>query len=250
MKKYSFLLLILLMTLILAATEKHGISSVNVEWIYIANGILFFAIFGYTIKAIFEGKLNIRRAPYKKHSTMDTVRALIISLAIVVAVYMLMNPIKRKYPKSWPPNPTAYHFKFFEDTLKVTLQPLPWYVYLIPFLILVGILLTIKRKRQKIQEEYKFEPFMSFDTIEGTPEERIIRMYKNVVAGLVLKGYPYQKSWTHWEHEAKLREIFPDLEDLDKLTRIFEKAKYGKRLAEGDIDLAKESYERLMEFLR
>ncbi|WP_456451974.1 DUF4129 domain-containing protein [Thermococcus sp.] len=250
MRKYSFLLLIFLMTLILAATERHGVSSVNVEWVYIANGFLFFAVFGYILKALFEGKLNLRRAPYRKHSTMDTVRAVIISLAIVVAVYMLLNPVRRKYPKSWAPKPAVYHFKFFEDALKVTLQPLPWYVYLMPFLILAGILLTVKRRHRELREEYKFEPSMTFDTIEGTAEERIIRMYKNVVAGLVLKGYPYQKSWTHWEHEAKLREIFPDLEDLDRLTRIFEKARYGKRLAEGDIDRAKESYERLMEFLR
>lgn len=250
MRRYSFLLLIFLMTLILSATERHGVSSVNVEWVYIANGFLFFAILGYILKALFEGKLNIRRAPYRKHSTMDTVRAVIISLAIVVAVYMLLNPVRRKYPKAWPPNPAVYHFKFFEDALRVTLQPLPWYVYLMPILLLAGILLTVKRRRRKIQEDYRFEPSMTFDTIEGTAEERIIRMYKNVVAGLVLRGYPYQKSWTHWEHEAKLREIFPDLEDLDRLTRIFEKAKYGKRLAEGDIDLAKESYERLMEFLR
>ncbi len=250
MRRYSFLLLILLMTLILSAKERHGVSSINVEWVYIANGVLFFALFGYIIKALFEGKLNIRRAPYKKRSTLDTVKAIIISLAIVVAVYMLLNPVRRKYPKSWPPKPTIYHFKFFEDALKITLQPLPWYIYLMPFLVLIGILMTIKKRRQKIQEKYRFEPSMTFDTIEGTPEERIIKMYKNVVAGLILKGYPYQKSWTHWEHEARLREIFPDLDDLDRLTRIFEKAKYGKRLAEGDIDLARKSYEKLMRFLR
>lgn len=250
MRRYSFLLLIFLMTLILAATERHGVSSVNVEWIYIANGFLFFGIVGYIIKALFEGKLNIRRAPYRKWGTLDTVRAVIISLALVVAVYMLLNPVRRKYPKSWAPKPFLYHFRFFEDALKVTLKPLPWYVYLMPFLLLAAIILTVKKKTRRREKEYRFEPSMTFDTIDGTPEERIIRMYKNVVAGLVLKGYPYQRSWTHWEHEAKLKEIFPDLEDLDRLTRIFEKAKYGRKLAEGDVELAKESYERLMNFLR
>ncbi|MCD6140749.1 MAG: DUF4129 domain-containing protein, partial [Thermococcus sp.] len=91
---------------------------------------------------------------------------------------------------------------------------------------------------------------ITFDTIEGSPEERIIKMYKNVVAGLIKRGYPYQKSWTHWEHEDKLKDIFEDLEDLDNITRVFEKAKYGYKLDKEDIKIAKESYEKLMHFLR
>ncbi|WP_167711826.1 MULTISPECIES: hypothetical protein [unclassified Thermococcus] len=47
-----------------------------------------------------------------------------------------------------------------------------------------------------------------------------------------------------------LREIFPDLEDLDVLIRIFEKTKYAGRLNDDDVKLARKSYERLMSLLR
>lgn len=135
----------------------------------------------------------------------------------------------------------------------VTLKELPGGVfYLLPFAVFILLILTAKRrKRQVTTFEVKFEPEMTYDSIEGTPAERVIKMYKNVVAGLVRKGYPpYQKSWTHWEHEERLREIFQDLEDLDVLTRIFERAKYAGRLDEADVSAARRSYERLMEILR
>jgi len=108
----------------------------------------------------------------------------------------------------------------------------------------------MRREKAEEFEITKFNPEITFDSIDGSPEERIIKMYKNVVAGLIKKGYPYQKSWTHWENEDKLRDIFEDLEDLDRLTRVFEKAKYGHQLDKEDIAVAKKSYENLMEFLR
>lgn len=127
-------------------------------------------------------------------------------------------------------------------------------MYVIPLVIAAFIVLTaVKRRRKRIVirgELHRFNPQMTFDTIEGTPEERVIKMYKNVVAGLILKGYPYQKSWTHWEHEEKLKNIFEDLDDLHTLTRIFEKAKYAKKLSDEDIEVARKSYDNLMKFLR
>ncbi|ACJ16247.1 Hypothetical protein TON_0759 [Thermococcus onnurineus NA1] len=41
---------------------------------------------------------------------------------------------------------------------------------------------------------------MRYEALEGTTAKRVIKMYKNVVAGLIMKGYPYRKSWTHREH--------------------------------------------------
>ena len=98
--------------------------------------------------------------------------------------------------------------------------------------------------------EVKFDPGLTYESIEGTPAERVVKMYKNVVAGLVERGYPYRKSWTHWEHEERLRKIFPDLDDLDTLTRIFERAKYSGRLDPEEVERARHSYDRLMELLR
>ncbi|NPA47217.1 MAG: DUF4129 domain-containing protein [Thermococci archaeon] len=133
--------------------------------------------------------------------------------------------------------------------------PINGTLYLLPYLVLMffvilGLLMLRKRRAEMDEIARRFDPELTYDSLEGTPAERVIKMYKNVVAGLVRKGYPYQKSWTHWEHEDRLREIFPDLEDLDTLTRLFEKARYAERLSPGDVNAAKESYDRIMEFLR
>ncbi|MBO8174639.1 MAG: DUF4129 domain-containing protein [Thermococcus sp.] len=208
------------------------------------------------LRFLFEIGISVERLPRKK-SKWRNVAEFITLFALVVAVYLLLTGKPRYLPRGEAPlirYPKWIMSFGLNQTVMVYYKPLPLYMYVIPLVIAALIVLTaVKRRRKRIVimgELHRFNPQMTFDTIEGTPEERVIKMYKNVVAGLILKGYPYQRSWTHWEHEEKLRDIFEDLEDLHTLTRIFEKAKYAKRLSSEDVDIAKKSYDNLMKFLR
>ncbi|ASJ09781.1 hypothetical protein A3L11_08720 [Thermococcus siculi] len=207
---------------------------------------------GYTVRILISGEFErgIRRS--KRGNVLAGALTL---LAIFVALKLLFEKKPENLVEGGKVGESLEGAWYYVTSgqFKVVLQELPAIFYIIPFLAFLLLIITAKRRREKregVPFETRFEPEMTYDTIGGTPAERVIRMYKNVVAGLVRKGYPYQRSWTHWEHEAKLREIFPDLDDLDVLTRIFEKAKYAGRLEDGEVAIARESYERLMSFLR
>jgi len=249
-----FLLMLLLFALLFRATVEHGQSTFNIEVVYILWAVFFFGLLAYSVWFLFEKGIPLQSVKKRKRTKGDYLREIIIILAILIALRALFSRRVEHYRGVKAPIIKYPKFSFFNDTFKITYQPLPGYVYFVPIFVFAFVLAFLfimgrRRKAEKLRIA-KFDPEITFDSIEGSPEERIIKMYKNVVAGLIRKGYPYQKSWTHWEHEDKLKDIFEDLEDLDRLTRVFEKAKYGYRLNKEDITVAKESYEKLMRFLR
>lgn len=246
------LILMVIFSLMQSSTVRRSTTTLNIEWYFFLSSLFFFGVAGYAVKLAIEGRLKVYRAKRRKRNIFAYA---ITFLALIVAVYLIFfhrdvdSPVEVEGAngllEKLRPNVT------FGD-LVVVWKQFPGWVYLIPPLLFLIIVLTAKRikRRQRSVPGIRFEPKLTYDSIDGTPPEKVIKMYKNVVAGLISKGYPYQKSWTHWEHEEKLKEIFPDLEDLDTLTRIFEKAKYAGRLDDSDVKLARESYERLMSFLR
>jgi len=245
-----FFTLLLVLTLLGRTAVHGGLTIFNLEWIFFFANLILLAMAGYIIKMILEG--NLERYE-RKRKRGNVLAGAITLLAILVALKLLFEKRPENLVEGGKVGETLEGVWYFVTSgdFEVVLRELPPVFYLLPFVVFFVIILTAKRqKRMPSSLEVRFEPTMTYDSIEGTPAERVIKMYKNVVAGLVMKGYPYQKSWTHWEHEEKLREIFPDLEDLDVLTRMFEKAKYAERLREDDVKLARESYERLMTFLR
>ena len=251
-----FFLILTLFSLLHRYSIRSRPSSFNIEWIYLMWGFFFFIAMGIALKFLFEGRLHGERLPRKKSKWRNVVEFITI-FALIVAVYLIITAKPRYLPKGEAPiirYPKWLTGFGFNESVIVYYKQLPLYLYVIPLIIAALIVLTAIKKRKRhllnAEEAQKFDPQMTFDTIEGTPEERVIKMYKNVVAGLILKGYPYQRSWTHWEHEEKLKDIFEDLDDLHVLTRIFEKAKYAGKLNQEDVALAKESYEKLMKFLR
>ncbi|NJE26922.1 DUF4129 domain-containing protein [Thermococcus sp. MV5] len=248
-----FVLILLLFAVLLRATVEHGQSSFNIEILYLAWAAFFFGILGYAVWFLFEKGIPIIPVKKRRKTKGDYLRELLIILAIVIALRALFSKKIEPYRGVRAPIIKYPKFHFFNDTFTITYEPLPDYAYFAPlfvFIVIIMFLFLQQRKKSQKMEIAKFDPEVTFESIEGTPEERIIKMYKNVVAGLIKRGYPYQKSWTHWEHEDKLRDIFEDLEDLDKITRVFEKAKYGYKLSKEEIEIAKESYENLMRFLR
>ncbi|HII68136.1 MAG TPA: DUF4129 domain-containing protein [Thermococcaceae archaeon] len=248
-----FVILLLLITVLFRATVEHGQSSFNIEILYLGWATLFFGLLGYAIWFLFKKGIPIMSVKRRKRTKGEYLRELIIIVAIVIALRALFSKRVEPYRGVKAPVIKYPKFGFSNDTFTITYEPLPDYAYFIPifvFVVIIGVLLLYRKKEHPKIEITKFDPGITFDTIEGSPEERIIKMYKNVVAGLIERGYPYQKSWTHWEHEDKLKDIFEDLEDLDNITRVFEKAKYGYKLDKEDIKIAKESYEKLMRFLR
>ncbi|WP_297093043.1 DUF4129 domain-containing protein [Thermococcus sp.] len=236
---------------LLGRTAVHGGTTVfNFEWVFFFANLFLFAAAGYVLKMLLEG--NFERGA-RETRRGNILAGAITLLSIFVALKLLFEKKPEELVNGGRVGETlsGIWYNVTSGDFVVTLRELPGIFYFIPFMVFVLFLLTVKRRKRDVTPfEVKFEPALTYDSIEGTPAERVIRMYKNVVAGLVMRGYPYQKSWTHWEHEEKLREIFPDLEDLDVLTRIFEKAKYARRLDEADVTAARRSYDRLMELLR
>lgn len=241
----------LLVSTLLGNTAIHGGTTVfNFEWVFFFANLFLFAAAGYVLRALIEG--NIERG-IRRTKRGNVLAGAITLLAIFVAIRLIFEKKPEHLVNTGKVGETlsGIWYNVTSGDFVVTLKELPGVFYLLPFAVFILLILTAKRrKRQVTTFEVRFEPEMTYDSIEGTPAERVIKMYKNVVAGLVRKGYPYQKSWTHWEHEERLREIFQDLEDLDVLTRIFERAKYAGRLDEADVSAARRSYERLMEILR
>ncbi|NJE84295.1 DUF4129 domain-containing protein [Thermococcus sp. CX2] len=205
---------------------------------------------GYVVKIMLSEGLDRGERKRKKGNVLATI---ITILAFFVAIKLLLDKRTEKLfegPGAVKTIEGAWDY-ITSGGVQVVLRELPTVFYLLPFIVFLLIAGTaLRRRKRKVEFEVRFNPEMRYEALEGTPAERVIKMYKNVVAGLVMKGYPYRKSWTHWEHEEMLREIFPDLDDLDVLTRIFEKAKYAGRLSDEDVEAARESYERLMDFLR
>lgn len=245
---FSFLLL--LFTLLGSTAVHGGVTVFNIEWFFFFVNLTLLAMAGYVVKIMLSEGLDREERKRKKRNVLATI---ITILAFFVAIKLLLDKRTEKLFEG----PGAV--KTIEGALdyitsggvQVVLRELPAVFYLLPFIIFLLIAgIALWRRKRKVEFEVRFNPEMRYEALKGTPAERVIKMYKNVVAGLVMKGYPYRKSWTHWEHEERLREIFPDLDDLDVLTRIFEKAKYAGRLSDGDVEVARESYERLMDFLR
>jgi hypothetical protein len=247
----AFMILITAMAFLTPSTASSGTSSFNVEWFLLVSNFVLFLLLGYSIRMILESGLpRLQRSDQKK---TPWITAIITVLALFVALYRLShkNPPKILANVSGPDLPNWQITGFKEDVVRFVYHPLPDILYLVPIALFVILALTARRRKVPGGEiAESFDPGLTYESVSGTPAERVVKMYKNVVAGLVRKGYPYQRSWTHWEHEAKLREIFPDLGDLDVLTRIFERAKYAGRLKEDEVRLARESYDRLMSFLR
>ncbi|ASJ02960.1 hypothetical protein A3L09_06660 [Thermococcus profundus] len=248
-----FLSLLFSIALLMSSTVSFGVTSVNVDLLYFIGLLLSFFLIGYGLSY-----LRLRGGPRRrKKSRYAIISGLLWIIAFGVAVYLLFNPRPSpQHPTNQTGIPHPGSFQRIKGGIEALYNALPSSAYLIPYLLLivVPIFLIIKRRLGRSPSiggpKVRFEPDLRYEDISGPPKERVIRMYRNVVAGLVLKGYPYQKSWTHREHEERLREIFPDLGDLDVLTRLFEKAKYADRLEPEDVKLARESYERLMRYLR
>ncbi|NJE31274.1 DUF4129 domain-containing protein [Thermococcus sp. 18S1] len=245
------LTIVVTFALIQSSTVHGGTTALNFEWYFFLSSLFLFGAAGYVVKLAIEGRLNTRSARKGKRNIFAD---MITFLALMVAIYLLFfnrRPEKLVEGKEVGRTLEGVWYNVTSGDFVVVWRQFPGWAYLIPFIIFIVIVLTARRRRKsRPMPEVRFEPELTYDAIEGTPAEKVIRMYKNVVAGLVEKGYPYRKSWTHWEHEEKLREIFPDLKDLDVLTRLFEKARYAERLSDGDVVAARESYDRLMEFLR
>ena len=247
----AFLLLLSVVAALGSPKTSSGTSTFNVDWVYFFSNLALFLILGYSLRTILENGIIIPRSEKKSRGVL--LPALITFAAILVALYRL----SRKTPPKLRGNVTAPIGPFWQidafgrDIVRVIYRPLPDYLYLIPPLIFLVLVITARRRKAgKDEFEVRFDPDLTYESIEGTPAERVVKMYKNVVAGLVKRGYPYRRSWTHREHEERLRKIFPDLEDLDTLTRIFERAKYSGRLKPEEVEQARLSYDRLMELLR
>lgn len=248
----AFLLLLSLVAALGYPEISSGTSIVNVDWVYFFASLALFILLGYSIRFILENGIVIPKGERRAKGSL--LPLLITLVAVFVALYKLSHkaPPEVKYNVTAPTGPLWQIEAIGRDVVRVIYRPLPDYLYLIPPLAFLLLVLTAKRRRRAEggELEERFDPGLSYETIEGTPAERVVKMYKNVVAGLVEKGYPYRRSWTHWEHEEKLRELFPDLEDLEALTRIFERAKYSGRLDPEDVEEARLRYDRLMKLLR
>ncbi|WP_048148550.1 DUF4129 domain-containing protein [Palaeococcus ferrophilus] len=241
-------LLLLLMAAIFRSTARAGSSTFNLDWLFLALWAFYImlglAALRYLLSSSKRGTLG------RKFTKKEWVGLILYLLAFIVAI----RALTRKPPeiKGFTEAPAVRHFNLdlfdFNTIVEVTYRPLPLILYLIP--VLLALIYILHRRRGRFSlENVRFDPRLEFDAIEGTPEERVIVMYKNVVAGLVTRGYPYQKSWTHWEHEEHLRKIFPDLSDLHTLTAVFEKARYGRSLTPEDVERAKKSYRVLIGYL-
>ncbi len=248
----AFLLLLSLVAALGYPEISSGTSIVNVDWLYFLSSLALFILLGYSIRFILENGVVIPKGERKSKGSL--LPLLITLVAIFVALYKLSHrtPPEVKYNVTAPTGPLWQIEAIGRDVVRVIYRPLPDYLYLIPPLAFLLLVITAKRRRrtERGELEERFDPGLSYETIEGTPAERVVKMYKNVVAGLVEKGYPYRRSWTHWEHEERLRELFPDLEDLEALTRIFERAKYSGRLDPEEVEEARLRYDRLMKLLR
>jgi len=247
-----FLSFFILIAMLFGATAERGPGAFNIEWIYFGMWIFLLALFGVVSWFIMAHGIPVAPRKRKSMGKRDILMLILTVAALIFAINRLLSE-KPELEKPAPGPKLRYpeiNLFNFSSSLKIFYSPFQWYLYALPLVILVILLLHF-RKRHRVDEELPiFEPELTFDSIEGTEDERVIKMYKNLVAGLIKKGYPYQKSWTHWEHEEHLKNIFEDLQDLHTLTAIFEKAKYGKKLSEGDVKKARESYEKLIQFLR
>ncbi len=221
---------------LLQSSAVHGGTTVfNFEWYIFLSSLFLFGAAGYVIRMLIEEGPVIGGRKTGKHKIVTQVITL---LALLVAIYLLTHkkPEELTEGKEVGRSILGPWYNVTPSEFVVVWRQFPDWAYVIPIVLFLILVVTAKRrKKEKHRFEVEFEPEMTYDTIEGTPAERVIKMYKNVVAGLVMNGYPYRKSWTHWEHEEKLRGIFPDLGDLDTLTRIFEKAKYAGRLDDSDL---------------
>ncbi|NJD99621.1 DUF4129 domain-containing protein [Thermococcus sp. LS1] len=249
---YGALFSTLLITFaLLGSTAVHGgVTVFNIEWLFFFVNLILLGMAGYVIRLVLEEGLDRGDRKTKRGNVLA---GLITILALFVAIKLILERRPEKLFEGGGAVKSIEGVWYYVTSgdFRVVLRELPAVFYLLPFIVFLILVITVKRrKRSKVAFEIKFNPEMRYEALEGTPAERVIKMYKNVVAGLVMKGYPYRKSWTHREHEKMLREIFPDLEDLDVLTRIFEKAKYAGRLNDDDVKLARKSYERLMSLLR
>lgn len=247
-----FLSLFILIAMLFGATVERGQGTFNIEWIYFGMWLFLLALFG--VVSWFIMAYGIPVAPRRRKSMGK--RDILALILTVAALIFALNRLLSEKPELGKPAPgpklryPEINLFNFSSSLRILYSPFQWYLYAVPLAILIILMLHFRRKRSVDEEIPLFKPELTFDSIEGTKEERVIKMYKNLVAGLIRKGYPYQRSWTHWEHEKHLRDIFEDLQDLHILTAIFEKAKYGKKLSEEDVKKARESYENLMRFLR
>ncbi len=257
---FLFLIIIILIAMLSGGAASSGYLVFNVQWLFWAYSMAVFALAGYSFILIIRSGVRPEGMKRKKKQGNLLLRALayLTSFALVVFIFEMFR-MRHHSTSSNKTSALANSHPFNLPLPKVGIilkdVPINMTLYLIPYLLLLafviaGLLMLRKRRLERSEIAKRFNPELTYDSLEGPPAERVIKMYKNVVAGLVRKGYPYQKSWTHWEHEDKLREIFPDLEDLDVLTKLFEKAKYAERLSGGDVDVAKRSYDRIMEFLR
>lgn len=259
---FLFLVMLVLMAMISggAASSSSSYLVFNVQWLLWAYTMAVFGFAGYSFLIILKAGIKPVKTKRKAKGGRNILMLLVNFLSFVVIIFLFMKLHPTKKPTGNNTSATAINLHQFTIPLSkmgiiIKNAPINMTLYLLPyvvlfFFIILGLLLFRKRRMEVEEIARRFNPELTYDSLEGTPAERVIKMYKNVVAGLVRKGYPYQKSWTHWEHEDRLREIFPDLEDLDTLTRLFEKARYAERLSPGDVNTAKESYDRIMEFLR
>ncbi|AIF69812.1 hypothetical protein PAP_07110 [Palaeococcus pacificus DY20341] len=250
-KLLPFLAFFFLIILLSRSVIEAGTSFFNLDWLHFGMWLFMLSVFSVVIWYILKNGFPISPLRRQKMTKKDYIALILTMLALLVALYKLFfekpalgTPIEApriKYPIIELFNVTS--------PVEVFYKPLPILIYALPLLVIIAFFVYYMRKSKKKEEIVKFKPELTFETIDGTKEERVIKMYKNIVAGLVRRGYPYQKSWTHWEHEDHLKDIFEDLKDLHTLTAIFEKAKYGRELSEEDVEKAKESYKKLMEYL-
>jgi len=229
---------------IMSSTVHGGTTVFNFEWVFFFANLILLVMVGYTVRILISGEFEkgIRRS--KRGNVLAGALTLIASF---VALKLLFEKKPENLVEGGKVGETLEGAWYYVTSgqFKVVLQELPAVFYIVPFLAFLLLVITAKRreKRERVPFEVRFEPEMTYDTIEGTPAERVIRMYRNVVAGLILKGYPYQRSWTHWEHAERvsyMREAFMEL------TRVFEKAKYApQKVTWEDAERALETYRKM-----
>ncbi len=253
-----FIVMLFLMATISGKATASGYIVFNIQWLLWVYTMAVFGLAGYSFIVIMRAGLK----PVKVKRKSKGGNNIILALVNVISFMLIILLFRKFHPRKPPSNNTSAIVNVHQFTIPLSRMgiiiknsPINMTLYLLPyflliFLVVIGVVMFRKKKSEVEEIARRFNPEMTYDSIEGSPAERVIKMYKNVVAGLVRKGYPYQKSWTHWEHEDKLREIFPDLEDLDTMTRIFEKARYAEKLNPADVKIARESYNRIMEYLK
>ena len=239
---------------ITAALESYGItnsrppsSSAFSYW-----GIFFLILAlvgGIVILLVFMGWVDpFDRAKYETGGWKDLMVIVVLLLIVLVVIY-LKGREKLEFhanasggtttstgiiPPSGPLG-TAENFSNVSQTrapsFDLGLLVLVGVVVLILVVALFGIRYykeaAIRRRRAELKKRAKeFDERLESLGLEmfENPRDAVVGIYKNAVLWLEYLGFPYQESWTHWEHADHVRYMH---DSFVELTRLFEKARYA-----------------------